>query len=55
MILGFQTDATRVISYLMALEDGMGFCDNYPKIVLGLPPDEGSVHELSCQKFQKYS
>ena len=34
IVLGFQTDATRVISYMMAREDGMGFGDNFSKIAL---------------------
>ena len=32
MILGFQTDATRVISYLMAREDGMGLAIIFRKL-----------------------
>ena len=36
MVLAFQTDMTRVISYMMAREDGMGFGENFPKLALGI-------------------
>lgn len=45
MILGFQTDATRVMSYMMAREDGMGFGDNFPKIALGLQGHHTISHD----------
>ena len=35
MVLGFQTDMTRVMTYMMAREDGMGFGENFPKLALG--------------------
>lgn len=34
--LAFETDITRVATYMMAREDGMGFGDNFPKIALGI-------------------
>jgi hypothetical protein len=36
MVLGFQTDMTRVISYMVSREDGMGFGENFPKLALGI-------------------
>lgn len=45
MILGFQTDATRVMSYMMAREDGMGFGDNFSKIALGLQGHHTISHD----------
>lgn len=45
MVLGFQTDATRVITYMMAREDGMGFGDNFPKIALGLQGHHTISHD----------
>lgn len=36
MVLAFQTDMTRVISYMMAREDGMGLGENFPKLALGI-------------------
>ena len=47
IVLGFQTDATRVISYMMAREDGMGFGDNFPKIALGLQGHHTISHDNS--------
>ena len=45
IVLGFQTDVTRVISYMMAREDGMGFGDNFPKIALGLQGHHSISHD----------
>jgi hypothetical protein len=45
MVLGFQTDNTRVMSYMMAREDGMGFGDNFPKIALGLQGHHTISHD----------
>jgi hypothetical protein len=36
MVLGWQTDSTRVITFMLAREDGMGFGDNFPKHAIGL-------------------
>lgn len=36
MVLGYQIDMTRVVSYMIAREDGMGFGENFPKLALGL-------------------
>ena len=36
MVLGFQTDATRVMTYMLAREDGMGFGDSWPSITVGV-------------------
>ena len=54
MILGFQTDATRVISYLMAREDGMGFGDNFPKIVLGLQGHHTISHDRATGHWEDW-
>ncbi|MEC3907888.1 DUF1552 domain-containing protein [Tamlana sp. 2201CG12-4] len=45
MILGFETDATRVITYMMAREDGMGFGDSFPKIALGTKGHHSISHD----------
>ena len=45
MILGFQTDSTRVMTYMMAREDGMGFGDNFPKMALGLQGHHSISHD----------
>ena len=36
MVLGFQTDATRIMTYMLAREDGMGFGDGWPRLVVGV-------------------
>ena len=54
MILGFQTDATRVISYLMAREDGMGFGDNFPKIALGLQGHHTISHDKATGHWEDW-
>ncbi len=45
MVLGFQTDSTRVMTYMMAREDGMGFGDNFPKMALGLKGHHSISHD----------
>jgi len=45
IVLGFQTDLTRVITYMMAREDGMGFGDNFPKLALGLKGHHSISHD----------
>jgi hypothetical protein len=54
MVLGFQTDATRVISYMMAREDGMGFGDNFPKIALGLKGHHTISHDNSTGHWEDW-
>ena len=54
MILGFQTDATRVISYMMAREDGMGFGDNFPKIALGLQGHHTISHDKGTGHWEDW-
>lgn len=44
MLLGLRTDATRVMTYMLAREDGMGFGDNWPRLVTGV--DKGH-HTIS--------
>jgi hypothetical protein len=36
MVLGWQTDSTRVITFMLAREDGMGFGDNFPRHAIGV-------------------
>lgn len=36
IVLALQTDLTRVVTYMMGREDGMGFGDNFPKLGIGL-------------------
>ncbi len=36
MVIAIETDMTRVLTYMMAREDGMGFGENFPKLALGI-------------------
>jgi len=54
MVLGFQTDITRVMSYMMAREDGMGFGDNFPKLALGLQGHHTISHDRSTGHWEDW-
>lgn len=54
MVLGFQTDATRVMTYMMAREDGMGFGDNFPKIALGLQGHHTISHDRATGHWEDW-
>ena len=55
MLLGFQTDMTRVVSYMVAREDGMGFGENFPKLALGLPKGHHKMtHDKSKGHWQEW-
>ncbi|MCB4807882.1 DUF1552 domain-containing protein [Tamlana sp. 62-3] len=54
MVLGFQTDATRVITYMMAREDGMGFGDNFPKIALKLKGHHSISHDKTTGHWEDW-
>jgi hypothetical protein len=49
MVLAFQTDATRVATYMVAREDGMGLGDQFPGLALGL---KGGHHHLSHDRSE---
>lgn len=53
MVLGFQTDLTRVMTYMMAREDGMGFGDAFPKLALGLSGHHGMTHDKREGHFER--
>lgn len=54
MVLGFQTDITRVMSFMMAREDGMGFGDNFPKIALGLQGHHTISHDRATGHWEDW-
>ena len=54
MVLGFQTDITRVMSFMMAREDGMGFGDNFPKIALGLKGHHTISHDRATGHWEDW-
>ncbi|MEM1303242.1 MAG: DUF1552 domain-containing protein [Planctomycetota bacterium] len=48
MVLAIQTDLTRVLTYMMAREDGIGFGENFPKLALGIKKGHhGISHDKS--------
>ncbi|WP_186757614.1 DUF1552 domain-containing protein [Echinicola salinicaeni] len=51
MVLGMQTDITRVMTYMMAREDGMGFGENFPKLALGF---KNGHHAISHDKSKNH-
>ena len=47
IVLALQTDITRVVTYMLGREDGMGFGDNFPKIALGINKGHHTIsHDL---------
>ena len=47
MVLGFQIDLTRVMTYMIAREDGMGFGDHFPRLALGINRGHHTIsHDL---------
>ncbi|GAA4237636.1 DUF1552 domain-containing protein [Postechiella marina] len=53
MILGFQTDITRVMTYMMAREDGMGFGDAFPKLALDLGGHHSMTHDKKTGHYER--
>jgi len=48
MILGLQIDLTRVMTYMMAREDGLGLGENFPKLALGFTKGHHTIsHDKS--------
>lgn len=51
MVLGFQTDLTRVMTYMIAREDGMGLGENFPSLALGIKKGH---HKISHDKSKNH-
>lgn len=51
MALGLQIDLTRVMTYQMAREDGLGLGENFPKLALGLTKGH---HTISHDKSKNH-
>ncbi len=49
MVLAYETDLTRVATYMIGREDGMGFGDHFPRLALGL---ERGLHTISHDKHE---
>jgi hypothetical protein len=55
MVLGFQTDITRVMTYMLAREDGMGFGDHFPKLACDIKSGHhGLSHSKQWENWSKY-
>ncbi len=55
MVLGFQTDITRVMTYMLAREDGMGFGEHFPKLALGIKRGHhGLSHSKEWEEWSNY-
>ena len=55
MVLGFQTDITRVMSYMLGREDGIGFADRFPKLACGINQGHhGMSHSTKWENWSNY-
>jgi len=55
MVLGMQVDLTRVMTYMMAREDGLGLGENFPKLALGLRRGHHAIsHDKSTYHWQEW-
>ncbi|MEM9381080.1 MAG: DUF1552 domain-containing protein [Planctomycetota bacterium] len=55
IVLALETDLTRVVTYMMGREDGMGFGDNFPKIALGLKKGHHTIsHESNWEEWGSF-
>lgn len=55
MVLGFQTDVTRVMTYMMAREDGIGFGDHFPRLACDINTGHhGLSHSSQWENWSTY-
>ena len=55
MVLGYQLDLTRVMTYMIAREDGMGFGENFPKFAIGSKQGHHTItHDLSTGHWKEW-
>jgi hypothetical protein len=55
MVLGMQVDLTRVMTYMMAREDGLGLGENFPKLALGLRRGHHAIsHDKSTNHWEEW-
>lgn len=52
--LAFEADITRVATYMISREDGMGFGDKFPIITLGYKGHHGISHDRSKGSFERW-
>ena len=55
MVLGLQVDLTRVMTYMIAREDGLGLGENFPKLALSLPRGHHAIsHDKSKNHWEEW-
>lgn len=55
MILGMQVDLTRVMTYMMAREDGLGLGESFPKLALGLKKGHHTIsHDRTTGHWEEW-
>ncbi|WP_136465768.1 DUF1552 domain-containing protein [Flagellimonas onchidii] len=55
MILGMEVDLTRVMTYMMAREDGLGLGENFPKLALGLSKGHHTIsHDQTTGHWEEW-
>jgi len=55
MVLGLQTDVTRIMTYMMAREDGIGFGDRFPKLACNINTGHhGLSHSSQWENWSTY-
>lgn len=53
IVLAYQADLTRVITYMMGREDGIGLAEHFPKSILGQNMGHHEItHSMSMKKFE---
>ncbi|UZR97421.1 DUF1552 domain-containing protein [Chondrinema litorale] len=55
MVLAMQVDLTRVMTYMIAREDGLGLGENFPKLALGLNRGHHTIsHDKSANHWKEW-
>ncbi|MBK8977379.1 MAG: DUF1552 domain-containing protein [Planctomycetes bacterium] len=55
IVLAFETDVTRVVTYQTGREDGMGFADNFPNLVLGVKKGHHTItHDNATGHWEEW-
>ena len=55
MALALQTDLTRVMTYMVGREDGMGFADNFPNLALGIKKGHHTIsHDTAAGHWPEW-
>jgi len=54
IVMAFETDITRTVTYMVAREDGMGHGDKFPTIALKLKGHHGISHDKSTGSYERW-